>query len=127
MPEVNRGDRPLSPHLQIYKPQLHSAMSIFFRITGCALAVSGALLVWWLIAAATGPEAFGVANGVLTSIPGLLVMLLSLAGLAYHLLGGIRHLAWDFGYGFRIDTAQTTGMAVLIGTAVLTVLVLVIA
>jgi succinate dehydrogenase / fumarate reductase cytochrome b subunit len=124
---VNRGNRPLSPHLQVYKPQIHTAMSIFFRITGSALAVSGALVVWWFLAAATGPEAFATANWVLTSFLGDLVMLASLAGLVYHFLAGIRHLAWDFGYGLRIDNVQQTGVAIIAATAVLTVLVAVIA
>lgn len=127
MPEVNRGNRPLSPHLQVYKPQMHSAMSIFFRITGCALALGAALTVWWFLAAATGPEAFAVANGVVTSFLGDLVMLGSLAALVYHTLNGIRHLVWDFGYGFDLDTVRTSGFAVLGGTALLTLLVVIIA
>jgi len=127
MADVNRGNRPLSPHLQVYRPQLHSAMSIFFRITGCALMVSGLLVTWWFLAAATGPEAFATADAVLSSTLGGLVLIASLAGLAYHLLNGLRHLAWDFGYGFEMRNVRRTGFAVLGGTAALTVVVVALA
>ena len=81
MADVNRGDRPLSPHISIYRPQLTSMTSILTRITGNALLITTLLIVWWFLAAASSPEAFEAANGVLTSWFGDLVMALSLLGI----------------------------------------------
>lgn len=123
MADVNRGDRPLSPHMTIYRPQITSVLSIFHRISGVALTLGAALMVWWFLAAATGPEAFAVADGALTSVVGQLVLLGSLAALSYHTLNGIRHLIWDTGAGFDLESVSASGWAVLIGTAALTALV----
>lgn len=123
MADVNRGNRPLSPHLQIYKPQLHSAMSIFFRAAGVGLMVGGLIAVAWFLAAATGPEAFAYVDGLATSFLGDLVMLGSLAALVYHTVSGIRHVWWDFGYGFELDQVRRSGFVVLGATAVGTLLV----
>jgi succinate dehydrogenase / fumarate reductase cytochrome b subunit len=114
--------RPLSPHLQVYRPQLTSALSILHRITGVALSGGTLLLVWWLVAAAAGPAAYATAAGFIGSVLGLLLLLGWSAALFYHLLNGIRHLGWDAGYGFELPTVYRTGWAVAIGTAVLTVL-----
>jgi succinate dehydrogenase / fumarate reductase cytochrome b subunit len=114
--------RPLSPHLQIYRPQISSALSIFHRITGCALAVGSVLLAWWVIAAAAGPAAFENAQWFLGSWLGLLMLFGWSAALFYHLCSGIRHLAWDAGWGYDLPTMHKTGYAVLIATGVLTVL-----
>lgn len=122
MADVNRGNRPLSPHLTIYRPQLTSMSSILTRITGNALLVSSLLVVWWFLAAAISPEYFAVADGVLTSWFGDLVMTLSLWGLWYHSLAGVRHLIWDQGIGLDLDTAYKMGWAVIGGSVVLTVL-----
>ena len=124
MPDVNRGDRPLSPHLQVYRPQLHSAMSIFHRISGVALTLGALLVVWWFLAAASGPDHFAFVDGLLTSWIGTLVMLGSLVALAYHFCNGIRHLWWDTGRGFALDQITRSGQVVLGGMAVLTVIVL---
>lgn len=75
MADVNRGNRPLSPHLTIYRPQLTSMTSIFVRITGNALIAGALLIVWWLLAASTSPESFATADAVMTSWFGKLVML----------------------------------------------------
>lgn len=112
MADVNRGNRPLSPHLMIYRPQITSISSIFIRITGNALLISALLAVWWLLALASGPEAFAMADGILTSWFGDLVLLFSAWGLWYHLLGGLRHLYWDItGTGYDIPTAEAMGWA----------------
>ena len=122
MADVNRGDRPLSPHLTIYRPQITSMTSILTRVTGNALIVGAVLVIWWLLAAATGPEAFARADFVLTSWFGDVVLALSVWALWYHTLAGIRHLYWDLGRGLEIETAEALGIACVAGSIVLTVL-----
>jgi succinate dehydrogenase / fumarate reductase, cytochrome b subunit len=114
--------RPLSPHLQIYKPQISTATSIFHRITGCALSVGLLLMVWWLVAAATGPRAFASAQGFVGSPIGLILMFGWTLALWYHFCNGIRHLFWDAGFGFDVKTSHRNAFAVLVATVVLTVL-----
>ncbi len=114
--------RPLSPHLQIYKPQISTAISIFHRITGIALSVGALLLVCWLIAAASGDAAYDGLSGFLRSWFGVLILFGWTVALWYHFCAGLRHLAWDAGYGFDLPTMHLTGKAVLAATAVLTVL-----
>jgi len=126
MADVNRGKRPLSPHLQIYRPQLTSVTSILTRITGNALIVASVLIVWWLLAASTGPGYFAVADGFVTSWFGAIVMLLSLWALWYHTLAGVRHLIWDNAKMLEIDRAEMLGWIVVIGSGVLTVLSVII-
>jgi succinate dehydrogenase / fumarate reductase cytochrome b subunit len=122
MADVNRGNRPLSPHLQIYRMPLTAITSILTRITGNALLVGALLIVWWFLAAATSPEYFAVADGVITSWFGDLVMTLSVLALWYHSLAGLRHLIWDTGRGLDLPTAEKLGWACLIGSVVLTAL-----
>ena len=122
MADVNRGKRPLSPHLSIYRIQLTSVTSILTRITGNALLVGALLVVWWFMAAATGPGAFAVADGVITSWFGKLVMLGSIWALWYHSLAGIRHLIWDTGHMLNIAQAEKLGWAVVIGSFALTMI-----
>ena len=122
MADVNRGNRPLSPHLMIYRPQLNSITSILTRITGNALLVSALLVVWWFLAAATSPEYYAVADAVLTSFLGDLVMFLSLWGLWYHTLAGIRHMIWDNGMMLDLEKADQLGWIVIGGSVVLTIL-----
>lgn len=122
MADVNRGNRPLSPHLTIYRPQLTSMTSILVRITGNALIVGAFLVIWWLLAAATSPDYFAIANAVITSWFGKLVLLGSIWALWYHTLGGVRHLIWDYAVGLDIPTAYKLGWAVVIGSFVLTVI-----
>ena len=114
--------RPLSPHLQIYKPQLTSVLSISHRITGVGLAAGTLLLTWWLLAAAAGPEAFATVQGVLGSWIGYLILFGFSYALMYHLCNGVRHLFWDAGRGFELPTVYKTGWAVVIGSAALTVI-----
>mgnify|MGYP001105029942 FL=1 len=122
MADVNRGNRPLSPHLTIYRPQLTSITSILVRITGNALIVGAFLVIWWLLAASTSPEYFAIADGVIRSWFGKLVMLGSICALWYHTLGGIRHLIWDNAVGLDLPTAYKLGWALVIGSFVLTVI-----
>ena len=126
MSEMNRGNRPLSPHLTIYRPQMSSITSIFVRLTGIGLTLGFVLVIWWLFAAATGPGYFAFVDGLLTSWLGILIMVLSLWALWYHFLGGVRHLIWDMGYGFEIKTADMMGYVMIGGSLVLTLLTLVI-
>ena len=122
MADVNRGNRPLSPHLTIYRPQMTSISSIFVRITGNALLVSTLLLIWWLLAASSSAAAFAVADYVITSWFGDIIMMLSLWALWYHTLGGVRHLIWDTGRGLELKTAERMGWMMIIGSLVLTAL-----
>jgi succinate dehydrogenase cytochrome b subunit len=119
--------RPLSPHLQIYKPQISSALSIFHRITGIALSAGALLLVCWLVAAAQGEAAYDALSWFLRSWLGVLLLFGWTVALWYHFCSGLRHLAWDAGYGFELPTMHLTGKLVLVATAVLTVLTWIIA
>lgn len=128
MPDVNRGDRPLSPFMigPYYRPQLTSITSILTRITGNALIVAALLVVWWLIALGTSPEAYARANGFITSWFGDLIMTLSLLGLWYHTLAGVRHLIWDTGRALDVPTSEKLGLAALAGSLVLTLLTIIL-
>lgn len=99
-----RPDRPLSPHLQIYKPIVNMMMSIVHRITGAALYFGSALLAWWLISAATSPEYFNYVASWFQTWLGKFVMLGYTWALLHHMMGGIRHFVWDLGYGYDLDT-----------------------
>lgn len=114
--------RPLSPHLQIYRPQLTAITSILTRITGNGLIVGVVLAVWWLLAAATSDAYFAVADAVVTSWFGDLVFTGSLWAVWYHFLAGLRHLYFDAGKGLDIPTAEKLGWACIIGSVVLTVI-----
>ncbi|MBC7480220.1 MAG: succinate dehydrogenase, cytochrome b556 subunit [Pseudorhodobacter sp.] len=136
MPELNRAEvkradavvaaRPLSPHLQIYRIQITMVSSILVRITGNAIIVGVIMAVWWLVAAAISDQAFATANGFVTSWFGDLVFTMSLLGVWYHYLGGLRHLYFDAGRGLAIRTAERLGWACIIGSLVLTVLTLLV-
>ncbi len=126
MADVNRGNRPLSPHLTIYRPQMTSMTSIFTRITGNAMLLAALMIVWWFLAAATSPEYFAVADGFVTSWFGDLVMTLSVWALWYHAFAGVRHLIWDAGYGLEVETAEKMGVVVIVLSFVATILTLLI-
>ena len=115
-------DRPLSPHLQVYRPQITSMLSILHRITGVGLGVGTLLIAWWLIAAATGPAAFETAQAFIGSLFGRLILFGFTWALFYHLCNGIRHLIWDAGYGYDLDSVTKTGWLVVVASVVLTVL-----
>ena len=114
--------RPLSPHIQVYRWQWTMLLSISHRATGLALAVGTLLLVYWLAAAASGPEAFDTAQSVIGSVLGQLCLFGWTFALFYHLCNGIRHLVWDAGHGFELDVAYKSGLAVLAVSGALTVL-----
>ena len=113
-------ERPTSPHLQIYRWQITSVLSILHRATGVALAVGTLVLVWWLIAAAAGPDAYGDARWFLGSWLGYILLFCWSFALFYHLCNGIRHLGWDVGKGFDIPTAYRTGWLVVFTSLALT-------
>jgi succinate dehydrogenase / fumarate reductase cytochrome b subunit len=113
--------RPLSPHLQVYRPQLTSMLSISHRATGVALAVGLAWLVVWICAAASNADTYACVAWFNGSIVGRICLFGWTACLFYHLFNGVRHLFWDAGYGFELKEAYSSGWAVLIATAVCTV------
>lgn len=126
MADVNRGNRPLSPHLQVYRWQVPMLTSILTRITGNALIVAAFLIVWWLLAAATSADYFATADAVVRSWFGKLVFFGSLWAIWYHFLAGLRHLYYDSGRGLDMPTAEKLGWAVIIGSVVLTLITVVI-
>jgi succinate dehydrogenase cytochrome b subunit len=115
------ASRPLSPHLQIYRPQITSVLSISHRLTGLALSLGTLLLLWWLVALARGPEAFASVQGFVGSWFGRLLLLGWTFSLFFHLANGIRHLCWDAGYGFEIRTTEISGWVVVAAATALTV------
>ena len=121
--QTGTGNRPLSPHLQVYRWQWTMVLSILHRATGLALSVGALLMVCWLLALATGPDSFAGLQTFLGSWFGRLLLFGWTWALAYHFLNGIRHLVWDAGYGFELPTAQASGVAVAIGSVVLTLVV----
>lgn len=121
------AERPLSPHLQIYKPQISSVLSILHRATGMVLAIGLLQLAWWLIAAASGPDAFATVQDFIGSWFGRLILFGFTWALFYHLLNGIRHLGWDLLIGLDVPTMTKTGWAVVIGSVVLTILTWIVA
>jgi succinate dehydrogenase / fumarate reductase cytochrome b subunit len=122
-----RIDRPLSPHLQTYRWTLTMALSIAHRATGVGLYAGTALLVWWLIAASSGPAAYSYVQAFSASILGRLVAFGFTWALFHHALSGVRHLVWDLGYGFKPAEREWLTWAALIGGLVLTILVWILA
>jgi succinate dehydrogenase / fumarate reductase cytochrome b subunit len=113
--------RPLSPHLSIYRPMLTMMMSIVHRITGAALYVGSLLLAWWLLAAASGPNAYATFQSVASSFIGRIVLFGYTWALIHHMLGGLRHLVWDTGHGFGPAEREWLARANLAGSIVLTI------
>ncbi len=111
-------ERPLSPHLQIYRPLINMVMSILHRITGTALYFGALILAAWLVAAASGPQAFQTLSGYLNTWVGWIILAGFTWALIHHALGGIRHFIWDFGLGYEHSTIDFLSW----GTGVLSVL-----
>ena len=128
MAEHKPVERPLSPFMigPYYRVQLTSTISILTRITGNGLIVAAALIVWWLFAAATSAEHFAIANAVITSWFGDLVLTASVWAVWYHYLAGLRHLYFDAGHGLDIETAEKLGWACVAGSVVLTIITILI-
>ena len=118
---MNSDPRPLSPHLQVYRWQLTSVMSILHRFSGIALSAGTILLVWWLVAAAAGPEAYRGVQDFLGSWLGLLLLFGWTVALFYHLCNGLRHLWWDSGHALDLPSVYAGGWAVVAATATLTI------
>lgn len=119
---MHRANRPLSPHLQVYRPQLTSVLSILHRGTGVLLTIGTLLLVYWLWALAEGPAAYAGAQAFFASWLGRSILFAWTLALFYHLCNGIRHLFWDAGLGFELKSAYASGWVVLLVSLALTVL-----
>ena len=119
-------ERPLSPHLSIYKPMLTMMMSIMHRITGAALFFGTLLLTWWLLAAVSGPSAYAKLQFFMDSIIGRLILFGYTWALLFHMLGGIRHLIWDTGRGFEQNEREGLALATIVGSVSLTLLLWII-
>ena len=118
---MDNTSRPLSPHLQIYRPQLTSVLSIAHRGTGIVLAFGAVAILYWLLSVAAGPEAYENARELFSSWIGRAVLLAFTFSLFYHLCNGVRHLFWDAGMGFELAQAYRSGAAVIIVSTVLTI------
>ena len=115
--------RPLSPHLQVYRPQMTSVLSILHRITGIGLTAALPVLVWWLVTLSQGAESYNAALGCLKSPLGKLFLMGWAWALSYHLCAGIRHLLWDVGWGFELKQVYASAKIMLGATALLTLLI----
>ena len=121
------NNRPLSPHLQIYRPQITSLLSITHRFTGIALAIGAMFFTYWLLSAAYGADKFALAQVVFRSWIGQLILWGFTFSLFYHLANGIRHLAWDAGWGYELDKLRISGWLVLLFSGSMTILTLLVA
>lgn len=119
-PEQRARSRPLSPHLQIYRPQVNMVMSVLHRITGAAMYFGSLLLAWWLFAAATGPEYFAYANDLFGTWVGKAVIVGYSWALIHHMLGGLRHFVWDTGSGLDIRSVDILSWGTIVLSLLLT-------
>jgi succinate dehydrogenase / fumarate reductase cytochrome b subunit len=118
-----QNNRPLSPHLQVYKPQLTSVLSIIHRGTGMVITLGALTIALWLWGMALSAASYASISGFLDSAFGKILMIAWTFCTSYHLLNGIRHLVWDYGYGFELDQVYLSGKLVVVGAFVLTLLV----
>ncbi len=121
MSDANQGKRPLSPHLEIYRPQITSVLSILHRITGVGMALALVLIVWWFLAAATSDAYFAMVDGVLTSWFGILILAGSLLAFWFHFFNGIRHLKWDAGLAMSKIQVRNSGKIAVAAALVATI------
>lgn len=128
MPDTSpKSARPLSPNIQLYRPQLTSVLSIGYRISGVALAAYAVGFVVWLGAAALGPDTYSIVQAVAQTWVGQVALFGGTFALFWHLCGGIRHLAWDAGYGYELRTIYISGWAMVFGSVLLTAVTWVLA
>lgn len=126
MANVSQDNRPLSPHVSVYRWPLNAIMSIMHRATGVAMSVAAIFIVWYFLALATGPAYFETASAVLTSWFGDLVLFLSMAALWFHYMNGIRHLVWDTGSSFGQKRVFRTGVAALAAAGLMVIVTLIV-
>jgi len=117
---MGQSERPLSPHLQVYRPQLNSVMSISHRLTGLFLGAGAVFMSVWLISLAGGPTQYAAFQEITGSILGKIILFLWTFSIFYHLCNGIRHLFWDSGHGYELNTAYVTGWVAIIVSLLLT-------
>ena len=118
--------RPLSPHLQIYKPQITSMLSILHRATGIALSIGSVILVLWIVALTLGENTYLIYSNLINNWFGKLIIFGFTFALFYHLSNGIRHLFWDAGYGYDLNISKITGILAFLGSFLLTILIYVL-
>ena len=121
------NNRPLSPHLRVYRPQITSLLSITHRFTGVALAVGAIFFTYWLLSAAYGADTFTLAQALFRSWIGQFILWGFTFSLFYHLANGIRHLAWDAGWGYELDKLKISGWLVILFSGSMTILTLLVA
>ena len=122
---MSQRERPLSPFMigPYYRPQITTVMSFLHRVTGVVLSVGAFILVAWLVAVMRGPEAYAAFATCANSILGRIALAGLVFSLVYHFLNGIRHISWDFGYGFSIKQVKASGMTVAVLAAIFTMLI----
>ena len=121
----NNSNRPLSPHLDIYQYQITWTVSIMHRLTGVAMLFGLLLIICWFLAAAFSETVFLFIDYFLQSWMGIFIIFGSLWAFWFHFLNGIRHLFWDAGYGFNLETVARSGWTVVIGSILLTIISLI--
>ena len=112
--------RPLSPHLQIYKPQITSVLSILHRGTGIVLSIGSIILVLWIVTLTLGESTYLMYSNIINNWFGKFIIFGFTFALFYHLSNGIRHLFWDAGYGYELNHAYISGISVIISSLLLT-------
>lgn len=127
VPYLSSHDRPLSPHLQVFRLVFVMVLSGMHRISGLALSAGSLLLIGWLVAAARGPEAYATATRYFSSVPVRLVLAAALIAFWYHLFAGLRHMAWDAGLGFDKAVARKSGLTVVVLAALASIMTLALA
>jgi succinate dehydrogenase / fumarate reductase cytochrome b subunit len=118
---MEQTNRPLSPHISVYRWRITSTLSILHRATGLALSLTSILLAVWLLAAASGPSRYEAVTGFIASPVGLLILIAASYAFFFHLCNGIRHLFWDAGKGFEIEQARASGWTVVAASVVATI------
>ena len=119
---MNDSKNPLSPHLQIYRWHISSLLSITHRISGVINLLALILIFFWLVALSLGESNYELFLFIINSFFGKFILIGFSWSMIFHLLSGIRHLAWDLGYGFEIKTANISGVVVIISSLVLTII-----